>query len=122
LDATGSLLVGRFIPLSAVYRSADRITLAGLAVDLGGAPLRSVQLQFIGETVQQHFFGSSTDSNGIYVAYLEVGDSYAAYAYSAATGLVWRLEKENPEPNTTTLVFRRLTKRGGYGEGIFLGG
>ena len=113
LDTTGAVLVGRFIPISAVYRNADRITLAGFATDLAGNPLRQVQLQFIGETVQAHFFGGSTDGNGIYVAYLEVGDTYQAFAYSATSGIVWKLDHQLVQPNTTTLVFRQLTKRGG---------
>jgi hypothetical protein len=122
LDMTGQVWVGRFIPISAVYRNADRITLAGIATDLAGVPLRTVQLQFIGETVQQHFFGGSTDANGIYVAFLDVGDDYTAYAYSAGTGIVWRLDRMDKQANTTTLVFRQVTKRGGFGEGIFLQG
>ena len=122
LDLTGQVWVGRFIAVSAVYRNADRITLAGIATNLAGQPLRNVQLQFIGETVQQHFFGGSTDANGIYVAFLEVGDDYTAYAYSATTGIVWRLDHEDVQPNTTALVFRQVTKRGGFGEGLFLQG
>ena len=113
LDLTGQVWVGRFIPISAVYRNADRVTLAGLAVDLAGNPLRQVQLQFIGLTVQDHFFGSGTDGNGIYVAYLDTGDSYDAYAFSPSRGQVFKLDHQTPGPNTTTLVFRLLTKRGG---------
>ncbi|MHB8633028.1 MAG: hypothetical protein ACYDBQ_03540 [Thermoplasmatota archaeon] len=123
VDLNGTVLLGRFIPLSAVYRNADRITLAGIATDLAGQPLRQVQLQFIGQTVQQHFFGGSTDANGIYLAYLDVGDTYDCFAYHAGTGTVWKLDHEDTSnPNTTTLVFTRVTRRGGFGEGLFRGG
>jgi hypothetical protein len=121
-DGQGPRLIGRFIPISAIYRNADRLTLSGIAVDLASQPLRSVQLQFIGETVAQNYFGSSTDTNGIYIAYLETGDTYTAYAYHTATGTVWRLESTHKEPNTTTLVFRQVTRLGGFGEGLFLKG
>lgn len=122
LDATGQAWFGRFIPISAVYRNADRVTLAGLAVNLAGQPLRSVQIQFIGETVQDHFFGAGTDTAGVYVAYLETGDTYTAYAFSPTTGIVFKLDHQETGPNTTTLVFRQVTKRGGFGEGLFLQG
>lgn len=118
----GPIVVGRFIPLSAVYRNADRLTLAGIATDLSGTPLRLAQLQFIGETVQQHFFGGVTDGNGIYVAFLDVGDTYTAFAYTTASGIVWRLDHREVGANTTGLVFRQVTRRGGFGEGIFLQG
>lgn len=121
-DMTGQLWVGRFIPISAVYKNSDRITLAGVALDLSGQPLRAMQLQFIGETVQEHFAGASTDGNGIYVAYLDTGDTYTAYAFSVGRGFVYKLDHQEAGPNTTTLVFKLLTKRGGFGEGLFLQG
>jgi hypothetical protein len=117
----GPVVVGRFIPLSAVYRNADRLTLAGLATDLAGQPLRVVNLQFIGETVQQHFFGGVTDANGLYVAFLDVGDTYTAFAYNTA-GTVWKLDHRDAGANSTGLVFRQVTRRGGFGEGLFLQG
>ncbi len=118
-DGQGPVWVGRFIPMSAVYRNADRLTIAGFATDLAGMPLRQVQLQFIGETVQQHFFGSGTDGNGFYVAYLEIGDTYAAYAYHPLSGTVWKMDHQTALPNRTDLVFRQVTKRGGQ-DGLFL--
>jgi hypothetical protein len=122
LNATGAVLVGRCIAVSAVYRSGDRLTLAGYARDVAGQPLRAMQIQFIGESVQSHYFGSATDLDGVYVAFLEQGDTYTAFAFSPATGIMFRLERREDLPNQTNLTFRQLTKRGGYGEGIYLQG
>jgi hypothetical protein len=122
LQLTGQFFAARAFQISAVYRSSDRLTLSGYAVDLAGQPLREYQLQFVGETVQQHFFGSATDLDGIYVAYLDTGDTYAIYAFHTTKGTTYRLESEVQYPNRTDLVFRLVTKRGGTGEGIFLQG
>ncbi len=122
VELNGSVWIGRFIPVTAVYKNSDKITLAGVAVDLSNQPLRAMQLQFIGQTVQEHFAGSSTDANGIYVAYLDTGDTYTAYAFSVGRGFVYQLDHQETGPNTTTLVFKLLTKRGGFGEGVFLQG
>jgi hypothetical protein len=119
LDATGALLVGRFIAVSAVYRTGDRLTLAGYALNLAGQPLREYQVQFIGESVQAHYFGAGTDLDGVYVAFLDQGDTYTAFAYSPTTGITFRLESMQTTPNQTTLTFRQVTKRGGSGEGLF---
>jgi hypothetical protein len=122
VDLNGIAWIGRFIPVTAVYKNSDKITLAGIAVDLADQPLRSMQLQFIGETVQEHFAGSSTNQDGVYVAYLDTGDTYTAYAFSITRGFVYQLDHQESGPNTTTLVFNLLTKRGGFGEGLFLQG
>jgi hypothetical protein len=122
LDATGAILDGESIEVSAVYRTGDRLTLAGYARDPAGQPLRSVQIQFIGQSVQAHFFGSATDLQGVYVAYLEQGDTYTAYAFSPTTGITFRMEARHDTPNQTNLTFRQVTRRGGYGEGIYLQG
>lgn len=119
---TGSIFTGRAFAISAVYRNSDRITIAGYALDLAGKPLRQYQIQFVGQTVQAHYFGSATDLDGIYVAYLETGDDYTAYAFDTKRGLTYRLEQMVTLPNQTNLVFRLVTKRGGFGEGIFLQG
>jgi hypothetical protein len=122
VDLNGTIWVGRFIPVTAVYKNSDKITLAGVAVDLSNQPLRMMQLQFIGQTVQEHFAGASTNADGIYVAYLDTGDTYTAYAFSVGRGFVYQLDHQEAGPNTTTLVFKLLTKRGGFGEGLFLQG
>lgn len=121
LILTGNHPLARFIQVSKVYRTGDRITYAGRAVDLSGQVLRQVQLQFIGETVQDNFAGSGTDLQGIFVAYLPTGDSYRAYAFSPNTGLTWELERIVDLGNSVRMEFRQVTKRGGFGEGIFLG-
>jgi hypothetical protein len=122
LDLNGTVWIGRFIPVTAVYKNSDKITLAGIAVDLANQPLRAMQLQFVGQTVQEHFAGSSTNNDGVYVAYLDTGDTYTAYAFSVGRGFVYQLDHQEAGPNTTTLVFKLLTKRGGFGEGLFLQG
>jgi len=118
---TGNHPLARFLQVSKVYRTGDRITYAGYALDLAGQPLKQVQVQFIGETVQDNFAGSGTDLNGIFVAYLPTGDTYQAYAFSPKTGITWALERIVDHANSVTMEFRQVTKRGGFGEGIFLG-
>jgi hypothetical protein len=119
LDATGASLVGVALTVSAFYRTGDRLTLAGYARDLAGNPLRAFEVQFVGQSVQQHFFGSSTDLDGIYVAFLDQGDTYTAFAFSPTSGVTFRLERMDTTPNQTNLTFRQVTKRGGSGEGLF---
>jgi hypothetical protein len=115
---TGANFASRSLRVTAVYRNSDRLTIAGYARDLAGNPLRAFQLQFIGETVQDHFFGSASDLLGVYVAYLDQGDSYAIYAFNTQTGITFRLERQDKTANQTNLVFRRVTKQG-TGEGLY---
>ena len=122
LELTGQRYAGVRLHVAAVYRQGDKLTLAGYARDLAGAPLRNVQLHFIGETVQDHFFGAATNLDGIYAAFLDVGDTYTAFAFNPTTGITFALHEWQESPNTTTLVFRQVTKRGGLGEGLFLNG
>lgn len=112
---------GRALRLDKVYRSADRITYVGYALDQSGQPLRQYQVQFIGETVQENFSGTATDLNGIFVAYLTVGDTYTAYAFDPRAGFVYELVSITTKPNSVDLVFKLKTRRGGFGEGLFLG-
>lgn len=118
---SGSTLQGRVLRLDKVYRSADRITYVGVALNQSGQPLRQYQLQFIGETVQENFAGTATDLNGIFVAYLTVGDTYTAFAFDPRAGFVYELVTITTKPNSVDLVFKLKTKRGGFGEGVFLG-
>lgn len=122
LDTTGAVFEGRELVVSAVYRNGDRLTIAGYARTIPGQPLRQFQIHFIGETVQDHFFGAATDLNGVYVAYLDTGDTYTAYAFSPKSGITYKLETLESTPNQTNLTFRQVTKLGGFGEGIFLQG
>jgi hypothetical protein len=122
LAAQGGRYAGRRFQVSAFYRQSERITLSGYAFNLADQPLRQVNLQFVGETVQDHFFGATTNLDGIYVAFLEVGDTYSAYAFNPKSGITYRLESMIEKPNQTDLVFRQVTKRGASGEGIFLQG
>lgn len=117
----GDELLGRALRLDKVYRSADRITYVGYALDQTGNPLRQYQLQFIGQTVQENFSGTATDLTGVFVAYLTVGDTYTAFAFDPKAGFVYELVSIVENPNSVTLTFRLKTKRGGFGEGIFLG-
>ncbi len=117
----GDVLQGRALRLDRVFRSADRITYVGYALDQTGHPLRQYQLQFIGETVQENFAGTATDLTGIFIAYLTVGDTYTAYAFDPKAGFVYELVSTIANPNSVTLTFKLKTKRGGFGEGLFLG-
>lgn len=118
-EFSGSRYEGRKFVLSTVYRQGDKTTLVGHALDLAGQPLRQVQLQFIGETVQGNYFGSGTNLDGVFIAYLDAGDTFTAYAYDTVSGTVWRLLSKQETPNQTNLVFQAVTKRGGFGEGLF---
>lgn len=118
---SGTTFDGRALRLDKVYRSADRITYVGYALDQSGQPLRQYQLQFIGETVEENFSGTATDLNGIFVAYLTVGDTYTAYAFDPRAGFVYELVSITTKPNSVDLIFKLKTKRGGFGEGVFLG-
>jgi hypothetical protein len=35
---------------------------------------------------------------------------------------VWQLDHEDVQPNTHGLIFRQITRRAGFGEGLFLQG
>ncbi len=121
-NASGSRHPSREIRPTAVYRQGDRTTLVGYAVDVAGQPLRQVRIQFIGETTQGLFSGAGSDLNGLVVAYLPTGDTYAAYAFSPTSGLTWRLLKITNHGPSVTFQFQRITRQAGYGEGIFMGG
>lgn len=120
LDLTGKQYAAVALRVSAVYRQGDKLTLAGYALDLAGNPLRQFQLQFIGETVQENTAGFGTNLDGVYAAYLTVGDTYLVYAFHPATGVVFKLDhEEEPTPGQTNLRFRQVTRRVA-GDGVFL--